>query len=119
MSIDHDDVVSWLCQCAQWCEDNGLDDHAASLNRISEKIENIDPSVLEAQRLRPYKNKRHEKFAEDCEYAGLEVYHYSGRGGYSGPAVNSKDRTGQEVFRATSVPCRTDSMGMGIVVYPG
>ena len=56
------------------------------------------------------------RFAEECESAGLEVYRYRGRFYYNGPAVNCDDI--QDVIRVTGVKVQWDSMGRGYVVYP-
>lgn len=63
-----------------------------------------------------YTRLSHAVFASEAANAGLDVYRYRGRFSYDGPAVNA-DST-DEVTRHVSVPCQSDNMGRGVVVYP-
>jgi hypothetical protein len=65
-----------------------------------------------------WKNKRYAQFAEELEEAGYDVYRYRGRFYYDGPAVNCGYDEFQDICRATTVRVQTDSMGLGMVVYP-
>jgi hypothetical protein len=69
--------------------------------------------VLEAAE--PTLSENQKKFVRAAKRAGLEVFQYSGRGmfGRKCPAV-SLDRGERFATRATT---RTDSLGMGTVVY--
>jgi hypothetical protein len=67
-----------------------------------------------------YEKDSYNKFVEDMEEAGYEVdYDYHGRGYYVGPAVRVDRDEEQDVIRATTVHLRRDSMGLGMVIYPG
>jgi len=63
-----------------------------------------------------YKEGILNRFVKDMRNAGLEPYHYEGRWFWKGPAVNVD--YAYEAMSETKVPCRTDSMGLGVVVYP-
>ena len=63
-----------------------------------------------------YTRLSHAIFASEAANAGLDVRRYRGRFGYEGPAVNAEDV--DEVTRHVSVPCQSDNMGRGVVVYP-
>jgi len=64
-----------------------------------------------------YTEPRFKQFVEDMIEAGLEPYHYHGRGWYKGPAVDV-DYIGDAMAK-TEVRCIHDGMGLGYVVYPG
>jgi len=65
----------------------------------------------------------HAKYAEELERAGFDVYAYSGRFMYGAycPAVNIDDLSELvTLYRSTTIPqgrFRTDSMGLGYVIY--
>ena len=65
-----------------------------------------------------YDNDTCNKFAEECKAAGFEVEHYRGRFYWEGPAVRCENVDYQTVCRATSMPLQSDSMGLGIIMYP-
>jgi hypothetical protein len=65
---------------------------------------------------RAYEQARYNQFVRDMIDAGLEPYHYRGRFFYEGPAVNVDGL--QDAHRHTDVPCQSDNMGLGYVVYP-
>lgn len=65
-----------------------------------------------------YTNPRHQRFADDMENAGFTVEDYNGRNYYSGPAVQCDRDEEHDVIRATDVWLRSDSLGMGLIVYP-
>ena len=65
-----------------------------------------------------WKYPRYAQFAEELQDAGYEVYRYRGRFYYDGPAVNCSHEEYQDIIRATQVKVQSDSMGMGLVVYP-
>jgi hypothetical protein len=61
------------------------------------------------------------KFVRDMEKAGYDVFHYSGRYYWEGPAVSTSRRDGitaQDVIRATKVKLQHDSMGLDEIYYP-
>lgn len=55
------------------------------------------------------------RFVEWAKDNGYEPYHYRGRFYWEGPAVNL-----DSIGDAVNVPVRfqTDSMGLGVVIYP-
>lgn len=115
-----DDAVDQIYRISAWCEVHGLPFIANTLRVACGNIEGTDEMELLAHAKRPYKVREYEAFAKDCEAEGFTVVHYNGRGGYSGPAVMSKDDySTQDIIRATSVLVAMDSMGLGSVVYPG
>lgn len=69
-----------------------------------------------------YDEPRFVKFVEDMENAGFRVKHYAGRFYYRGPAVFTDEENGvtkQDVYRATKVPVREDTLGRyDYIVYP-
>lgn len=74
------------------------------------------------QPLPDYTTPSYVRFVEDMLAAGLPVQHYNGRWYYSGPAVVTDRENGpteNEVYRATTVSLRRDSMGFDTVLYPG
>ena len=65
-----------------------------------------------------YENPNYKQFVIDMLKAGREPYHYHGRNFYRGPAVNVRVHEFEDVARETRVRLQTDSMGLGMVVYP-
>ena len=65
-------------------------------------------------------SQRYEKFKDDMDEAGFDVYMYKGRYFYDGPAVNTDEDgpTLQDIIRATTVEVQWDNMGKDFVVYP-
>jgi hypothetical protein len=67
-----------------------------------------------------FDNERYNQFAEEMEDAGFEVdYDYHGRADYVGPAVRVERSDEQAVIRASTMHLRVDSMGLGLIMYPG
>jgi hypothetical protein len=60
-----------------------------------------------------------EKFKEDMLEAGYVVDEdYGGRNYYRGYAVRCSREEEQDVIRATTVRLQSDSMGLGMILYP-
>ena len=63
-----------------------------------------------------YTHPKHLQFIKDMQQVGLEVRHYKGRYWWQGPAVvvdyieDARDHT--------QVPCQSDNLGLGYIVYP-
>ena len=69
-----------------------------------------------------YTSPSHVQFVQDMQEAGIPVKHYNGRFYYVGPAVFTDEEGGldkQDVYRATTVKCREDTLGKhDYIVYP-
>lgn len=61
---------------------------------------------------------QHEQFRVDMAQAGYRVREYQGRNFWRGPAVSCDREELQDVIRATKVRVQTDSLGLGLIVYP-
>ena len=63
-----------------------------------------------------YDNDDCNQFVEDMQEAGFEVSHYNGRFYWTGPSVRCDDVS--DAMSETGVKCQSDSMGLGVIVYP-
>lgn len=63
-----------------------------------------------------YDNITCQQFVRECQDAGLDVEHYHGRFYWEGPAVRADYLS--DVMSVTGVRCQSDSMGLGVIVYP-
>lgn len=89
-----------------------IEERAAALEQTFPEELPVSIDVEESE----YTRLSYAKFAMEAEEAGLEVERYRGRFFYDGPAVRADNAS--EVERYVSVPCQTDSMGLGVIVYP-
>jgi hypothetical protein len=63
-----------------------------------------------------YNSEIAKQFIRETRSAGFDPEHYHGRFFWQGPAVRADHVS--EVMSVTSVPCQSDSMGLGVIVYP-
>ena len=63
-----------------------------------------------------YESETAKQFCREVTAAGFKPYHYNGRWFWEGPAINVDEL--QDGYRATSVKCQQDNMGLGWVIYP-
>jgi hypothetical protein len=58
----------------------------------------------------------HKQFVAEATKNGFKVSFYRGRNFYYGPSISGDNL--QDLFRATSVNCTWDNLGLGYIMHP-